>query len=55
MSQLQLVWWFMVVHGGLILLCDLVSNLIKSNAVSSDEFENQLKYNLRNKKGSYMA
>ena len=42
MSQLQLVWWFVMVHGGLILLCHLVLNLIKSNAASSGKFKNQL-------------
>ena len=42
MSQLQLAWWFMVVRGGLILLCHLVLNLIKSNAASSGKFKNQL-------------
>ena len=43
MSHLQLVWWFVVVHGSLILLCHLVLNLIKSNAASSNKFKNQLK------------
>ena len=43
MSHLQLVWWFMVVCGGLILLCHLVLNLIKSNSASCDKFKNQFK------------
>ena len=33
----------LMVCGGLILLFHLVSNLIKLNAASSDEFKNQLK------------
>ena len=43
MCHLQLAWWFVLVHCGLILLCHLVLNLIKSNAASSDQFKNQLK------------
>ena len=43
MSHPQLVWWFMVVCGGLILLCHLVLNLIKSNSASSDKFKNPFK------------
>ena len=37
-SQLQLMWWF---HGGLILLCHLVLNLIKTSATSSNKFKNK--------------
>ena len=40
-SQLQLMWWFMVVCGGLILLCHLVLNLIKTSAASSNIFKNK--------------
>ena len=43
LSHLQLAWWFMVVRGGLILLCHLVLNLIKSNAASSNKFKNHFK------------
>ena len=39
MSHLQLA---VVVHGGLILLCHLVLNLIKLNVASSGKFKNQL-------------
>ena len=35
-SQLQLMWWFVVVRGVLILLCHLVLNLIKTSAASSN-------------------
>ena len=38
MSQLQLVSWFVMVRHGLILLCHLVLNFIKTNAASSDNF-----------------
>ena len=38
MSQLQLVSWFVMVRHGLILLCHLVLNFIKTNAASSDKF-----------------
>ena len=38
MSQLQLVSWFIMVRHGLILLCHLVLNFIKTNAASSDNF-----------------
>ena len=40
-SQLQLMWWFVVVCGGLILLCHLVLNLIKTSAASSNKFKNK--------------
>ena len=30
--------WFVMVHHGLILLCHLVLNFIKTNAASSDKF-----------------
>ena len=40
-SQLQLMWWFVVVRGGLILLCHLVLNLIKTSAASSNKFKNK--------------
>ena len=42
-SQLQLIWWSVAVRGGLILLCHLVLNLMKTSAASSNKFKNKLK------------
>ena len=49
-SQLQLMWWFVVVRGGLILLCHLVLNLIKTSAASSNKFKNKFKNEIFKKK-----